>query len=790
MKFSEQWLREWVSPLLTTNDLAEQLTMAGLEVEGIESCHRDFTHLIVARLEEINHHPNADNLNVCRLDVGAGNRLTVVCGAENVCVGHCYALAMAGAVLPDGRKIVSTEIYGVRSEGMLCSAAELELSDRADMLLELDSGAEPGTELQEFLLLDDHVIDFSLTPNRGDCLSIAGIAREVAALNGVEVRRPDIEPIDAITGQERKVRLDAADACPRYVGRVIEDIDINQVPPTWLTEKLRRSGIRSINNVVDIMNYVMLELGQPMHAFDNDLLQGEITVRYAGPGEKLALLDGQTCSLTVQTLVIADESRAVAMAGIMGGLDTSVTQDTHHIFLESAFFSPEAILGRARLYGLHTDSSQRFERGVDYTLQRLAVERATQLILEYCGGNPGPVTEAIEAGNLPTRSPVNLRPEKVYGLLGIEIENGRIIEILQRLKMQLTKKSGYFEVCAPPFRFDIEIEADLIEEIARVYGYDRLPSARLDTHSGIHPSPEDTNHYLMRHILVNRNYHEAITYSFVDEKLQARMHGTGDAIRLLNPISSDAGVMRQSLWPGLLMALQYNIKRQQQRLRLFEYGRIFNFEAELRQEPVLSGIIYGKLYEKQWDIDDILCDFFDIKGDVEALLGQGRPEEEVEYREITHAALHPGQSAGIFYDNQSIGLIGAVHPAILSELDITLPVFVFELYLSRFPSKKKVKFTKISKFPSVRRDIAILVDREIAVHEIMKHIKTSCPDLLDNLELFDVYMGEGIDLEKKSLALCLTFMRTSSTLTDGEVDNTVEEILNTLHSRFGATLRE
>ncbi|MCZ6525604.1 MAG: phenylalanine--tRNA ligase subunit beta [Gammaproteobacteria bacterium] len=791
MKFSEQWLREWVNPDISTDELSEQLTMAGLEVEAVQDCARDFHQVVVARVEQVKQHPQAEGLNICQLDIGDMNKLNVVCGADNVVPGNHYALAKVGANLADGRQIRSTEINGVTSAGMLCSPAELGLGEDTGLLLELASDTSPGADLQEVLCLDDHVIELSVTPNRGDCLSIAGIAREVAVLNGARLSPPDMQIDTATIENKRAITLQAAEACPCYVGRVVQGIDINRLSPTWLTEKLRRCGIRSINIVVDVTNYVMLELGQPMHAFDNDLLNGEISVRYARQGEKLQLLDGQSCNLTTQTLVIADESRAIAMAGIMGGLDTAVSKQTVNIFLESAFFSPRAILGRARDYGLHTDSSRRFERGVDYTLQRTALERASQLLLELCGGEAGPVVDICQSEHLPKRQAIVLKAENISRLLGIELDGKLVTEMLQRLGLTVTEnETGSWQLIAPSFRFDIDIEADVIEEIARLYGYDKLPSTAMQSGLRMHPISGETQLHHLCQLLVSRGYYEAITYSFVAQQLQAKLFDAQKAVHLLNPISSDMGVMRQSLWPGLLMALQYNIKRQQLRVRLFEHGRVFNLDTTLRQESVISGIIYGKVYPEQWDINDISCDLYDIKSDVEALLGCSGQLSTVSYRNISHSALHPGQSIEILQENQVVGLMGSIHPAILTDLDIAQPTFVFELYLSRISGKSTVKFTKLTKFPSIRRDIAILVDDDVAVSDILKCIESCSSKWLDNLELFDVYQGEGIDIEKKSLALGLTFQRSSSTLVDEEVEGMMRNIIYTLHSEFGATLRE
>ena len=703
--------------------------------------------------------------------------------------GVNYALAPVGAALADGTVIKSARIKGVESAGMLCSGWELGLNDDAGSLMELDPGIAPGSPLNDVLGLDDKVIELSLTPNRGDCLSIAGIARETGVLYRHDISEPDFQAVPDVTGNSRAIFLDAPEACPRYAGRIIEGIDIHAHTPAWMSEKLRRCGVRSINVVVDITNYVMLELGQPMHAFDHDLLSGDIHVRYAGPGEPLALLDETSRTLNPRSLVIADDTKVVALAGIMGGLETAVTDNTRNVFLESAFFTPAVILGRAREYGLHTDSSHRFERGVDYELQVPAIERASALILELCGGKPGPVIVASRQEHLPGRPPVRLRHERLTQMLGLAVDREDVSEILRRLELDVYEADGGWEVSAPSFRFDIATEADLIEEIIRIHGYDKVPIAPLKS-ARIHTMDNAATPTDLRQGLQQRGYQEVITYSFVEREQQRRILGRDDAIPLLNPISSELGVMRQTLLVSLLSTLQYNLKRQQQRVRIFESGRIFQNDDGISQEPVIAGLSYGNLYPEQWDIKEITCDFFDIKGDIEALFRVLGPEIRPEYRVIQHPTLHPGRSAEITLDNQSIGILGAVHPGILKDLDIVQTVYVFELNLTAFSKKITPRYRKLSKFPSIRRDLSIVLDRRISAAEVLKCVRSSASVLLENLELFDLYMGEGIDIEKKSLALGLTFQGTSSTLIDKEVDDLVRSILHALQSQFGATLRE
>jgi phenylalanyl-tRNA synthetase beta chain len=792
MKFSEQWLREWVDPPVNTDCLTDRLTMAGLEVERIERCHPGFTGIAIARVIEIEQHPRANHLFVCRLDAGMDNTPTVVCGAENVQVNGLYPYARVGATLPDGTTIKEARIKGCNSAGMLCSGAELGLSDTTEALLVLDETARPGRMLDEYLALNDSVIEISLTPNRGDCLSIRGLAREIAAIHDMEFKPSPIKPIKPGSNLSRPVVILAPEACPRYAGRVIANISMQQTVPVWLTEKLRRSGIRTINPVVDITNFVMLELGQPLHAFDHDLLQGSVTVRYAEPGDNLVTLDGVRRELTPETLVIADAGRPVAIAGIMGGLDTGVTAQTRHIFLESAFFTPAAILGRPRHYGLRTDSSHRFERGVDYELQVLAIERATGLILELCGGQAGPVIDIKDRTCFPRRRIVKLKKRQIDRLLGFDMGKARVRDILRRLGMSATGKSEAWKVSIPSYRFDISLDADLIEEIARIHGYEHVPTAPIAAHLQISTKDQQVDLYDLRKVLVHRGYQEVITYSFIDPYLQRLIiTEQATALSLRNPIATTMGVMRQSLWPGLLTTLEYNLKRQQQRVRIFEVGRAFSRAGgTVLQTVKIAGLAYGKIYPIQWDKSNRLTNFFDMKGDIEALLTLGGHALNTRYRPLRHDALHPGQSAEIILDNQIIGLCGALNPQLQLQLELPLPVMLFEIDYASLSTRQEYKYEKISKYPVIRRDISILVNKDIPVERIMNVIHTASPRLLINLELFDVYHGEGIDLLKKSLALSLTFQASSSTLTDEEVEGEVKNILTALVSKFDARLRE
>ena len=793
MKISEKWLRELVNPEITTDQLADQLTMAGLEVEHFTRVTTDFSGVVVAEIIKVMPHPVSDNLKLCRVESGAKIPIDVVSGASNVREGMRVALANVGAKLPNGKIIKKADVRGTTSFGMLCSAVEIGLADEADGVLEMPDNLAPGRDLSELISAGDAILEISLTPNRGDCLSVHGIAREVAVLNRCQLKAPEITPVKAKFSTGRKLKLDAPQACPHYVGRKIQGIDVTRVVPLWLVERLHRSGLRTIHPVVDITNYVMLELGQPMHAFDDDNLHGCIHVRYAEPDECLLLLDNQQLRLTGMDLVIADDRQAQALAGVMGGCESAVYDKTSTIFLESAYFDPRTISDQSRRYNLHTDSSHRFERGVDYTLQRMAIERATQLVLEICGGEAGPVIEKSVAKYFPARKKIDFNYPDIRRLLGIELTNDETAGILKSLGMQVQQKKDRWSVTPPAHRFDIEIGADVIEEIARIHGYDHIPEhpprAEMIFH-GKH-SLHDLNRKICT-ILVNRGFQEAITYSFVDQSLQELVNPGVIDVRLSNPISADMSSMRTSLWPGLIRALQFNIYRQQQHVRLFETGLIFKLEGgKILQTPAIAGLSYGNLLYKQWDNEDVNSDYYDIKRDVEEILARNRIAiEGVRFRKTQHPALHPGQSAEIILENQLIGFIGALHPAIQQSLEVVNDINVFELYIDRISTQKAAKFQKISKFPAVKRDLAIVVDENIAFDQILNCIRQTAPDSLINLQLFDVYRGEGIDLGKKSLAFDLTFQGSSSTLTDEEVDITMGKILSRLKSEVGGVLRE
>ncbi len=792
MKISEKWLREWAAPKLDTRALADRLTMAGLEVGAIEPVAPRLEHVVVGEIVSIAPHPSADKLRLCRVNVGKNKILDIVCGAANAAAGMKAPVALEGAVMPNGMKIKKTEIRGATSSGMLCSASELGIAESSEGLLSLDRDARPGMSITEYLELDDATLEIDLTPNRGDCLSVAGVAREVAALTGAGTKPPAVKRVGAKVRRKVSIKLDAGQDCPRYVGRVIGDINPAAVTPLWMKEKLRRSGLRSIHPVVDVTNYVMLELGQPMHAFDLDKLQGAIHARHAVENESLDLLDGKRIKPEPGSLLIADDRQPLALAGIMGGLSSAVSDATRHLFLESAWFRPETISIRARSHGLQTDSSQRFERGVDPELPVRAMERATALLLTIVGGKPGPVVERTARRHLPRVVPVTLRADRIQRLLGMAIPSRTVENILARLGMKLKKSGKNWIVIPPSWRFDIVREVDLIEEIARVHGYDMFPSRQPRMAMVARPAPEsDVDSPRLRAALVDRDYQEVITYSFVDPKMQSMLDPGATPLPLANPISADMAVMRTSLWPGLLQAILYNQNRQQTRLRLFEIGRRFlTLNNELTQEYVLGGAVSGDAAPEQWGMPRRTVDFHDVKSDVEALLALAGMDEAAQFRPIRHAALHPGQAAEILYQGQQLGLVGLLHPAVQAGFGLSQPVILFELRLSLLRQEKLPVFREFSRFPSIRRDIAIIVNETTPAQVVLEWAQKAAGELLVNLELFDEYRGKGVDSGRKSLALGLTLQHSSRTLNETDVEQVMTEVMSTLESKLGAVPRQ
>ena len=789
MKFSEQWLREWVNPAISSDELVAQITLAGLEVDDVESAAGDFSGVIVGEIVSANQHPNADKLRVCQVSDGA-SEIQVVCGAPNARIGIKVAFATVGAVLPGNFKIKKAKLRQEESFGMLCSAAELEISEENDGIMELAIDAPVGADIRDYLNLNDKIIDVDLTPNRGDCLSIAGLAREVGVLNSADLIAPEHTELAPQVEDVFPVRINAPEHCPRFLGRVLNNIDITAASPLWLQEKLRRCDVRSIDPVVDVTNYILLEMGQPMHAYDLDKVNGSIIVRMASQGESLTLLDGQKVELTNETLVIADNEGVLGMAGIMGGADTGVGEGTHNVFLEAAFFNPISIAGKARSYGLHTDASHRFERGVDYDLQRKAMDRATLLLQSIVGGEAGPIVEQASTDHLPKPTQVTLRKARLASLLAYQIADEKVLDILTRLGLALTSSDEHSWTFTPPsWRFDIAIEADLVEEVARIYGYNNLPSTNPVASMEIPAKPEvERPLSTLRRHMVSCGYQEAITYSFVEPGLLAKFDDQHKPVELLNPISADMAVMRTSLWPGLVKALQHNQNRQQGRVRLFETGQRFIPSPQgLQQQDVFAGLIYGSRQPESWHGKAESVDYFDAKGDLESLLQISG--QSFSFEAAQHVALHPGQSAAIKFADQTIGLIGAMHPGLLKDLGLQGPVFMFEVDLASISEGLLPAYETLSKFPEMRRDLAIVLDQKISVAKITQYIESSAGEWLTGVRLFDVYQGQGIENGQKSLALGLTWQHPERTLTDDEVNQWVEQVVEHLSQHADASLR-
>jgi len=789
MRVNLDWLRDWVE-LGDVERVAADLTTSGLEVDSLERLTPIDRNIVVAEVLGVERHPNADKLSVCVVDDGSGQH-RVVCGAPNVAVGIKAPFARIGAKLPNGKAIGAAELRGVQSNGMLCSAKELELADDVAGLLILDADAPKGASVAEYLRLDDAILEINVTPNRGDCFSVIGIARELAARRSARLSPPKAPPVAATIDATFPISLGAGGGCPRFAGRVLRGLSRSARTPLWIRERLRRVGLRPLQPIVDVTNYVMLELGQPMHAYDLAKLDGRVEARLARGGEKLTLLDGRAVDLTGDMLVIADARGPVGLAGVMGGQATAVSASTDSVFLESAFFAPTAIVGRPRRLGLHTDASLRFERGVDPTGQVRAVERATQLLLTICGGNAGPVTNVERAADLPERPAVALRAERLGAMLGIEVPAKQVAEIFERLEMKAERTKAGWHVTPPAFRFDIAIEEDLIEEIGRMFGYDAIPATpgeavgRLGVSSEHVVEPDD-----VADLLAARGYAEAITYSFIDAGLDALVTPGEPPVELANPIASDLAVLRQSLWPGLIDAARLNVSRQRQRVRLFELGPQFAAaERGVAQTQVAAGLALGTRADEHWDGAGPDVDYFDVKGDVEALLRLTGAPEEFRFEAGTHPALSPGRTARILRRDRLVGWLGALHPELAKRIDKKRTAIVFALQLDALTPAAVPAFERYSKFPSIRRDLAIVVAEDVSADALTKAARAVAGEILREVRVFDVYRGKGVDSRRKSIGLGLILQDASRTLTDDDADQTKRSVMQKLEREFGATIR-
>ena len=791
MKISENWLRTWVNPAIDSEKLSDQLTMLGLEVDDLSPAAKPFTGVVVGEVLTVEQHPDADRLRVTTVNIGSGEPLQIVCGAPNVRAGMKAPVATIGAVLPGDFKIKKGKLRGVESQGMLCGASEIDLEDKIDGLLELPVDAPVGVNIREYLDLDDNVIDISITPNRGDCFSIRGIAREIGVINQLPVTAPEIKEMAASISDEKKVVV-STEGCPRYLGRVIKNVNTKAATPEWMERALARSGIRQHSILVDITNYVLMELGQPLHAFDGAKVQGSVQVRQATAGEKLVLLNEQEVELQDDVMVIADDEKALAIAGIMGGLSSSVTDETTEIFLESAFFAPLHIAGRARRFGLHTDASQRYERGVDFELPLIAMHRASQLISELAGGEFGPITVAENAAVLPTRDAIELKQAQVDQLLGYSVDSDFITDALTRLGCEVTVKAqGQWSVVPPSHRYDMAIYQDLIEEVARIHGYDNIQISLPVIDTKLAKYQDQFEVAQLRQTLVTLGYQEAISFSFADLKLEKQLNAAVNPLALANPISSDLAVMRSTLLSSLIPCVQYNINRQQSRVRFFELGLRFDYQNaasihDLKQIPTLAMIAVGAKTAESWHGKPQAMDFFDLKGEVEELLAAGRVQ--VEYVRSERSWLHPGQSAEILVNGQSIGYLGRLHPSLENELDLGT-TWVAELDQQAVLQTYVSNFTELSRFPSVRRDIALLISDKINVSEIQQLIEQTGGELLHSTWLFDVYTGQGVEAGKRSLAFALLWQHPTRTLEDAEIKSGMDNILKVLENTYQATLR-
>ncbi|HET9024781.1 MAG TPA: phenylalanine--tRNA ligase subunit beta [Burkholderiaceae bacterium] len=811
MQFSERWLRHYANPAIGSEELAHRLTMSGLEVEESVPVAPPFNGVVVAHVVSVARHPNADKLTVCEVDAGTGAKLSIVCGAPNVAAGVRVPCALEGAVLPGDFRIERTTMRGVESQGMLCSARELGLSEDQSGLMILDADAPIGQDIRAALDLDDRKLTIKLTPNRADCLSVTGVAREVAAITGAALKLPSFDPIAPLIDDHLPVRVDAPDLCGRFSGRVIRGVDAHAPTPDWMKQRLERSGQRPISALVDISNYVMLELGRPSHVFDLDKVRGGLTVRWGRPGEQVHLLNGQTVAVDAGVGVICDDAGVEAMAGIMGGEATAVSLDTRNVYVEAAFWWPDSIRGRSRRYNFSTDAAHRFERGVDFATTVDHIEYITRLILTVCGGKPGPVDDTVLA--LPERKPVTMRIERCRRVLGIPIEAKDMADAFRRLGLAFEEHADRFVVTPPTHRFDLEIEEDLIEEVARLFGFERIPAeppraaARMRTRREEQRSMHD-----VRRALARDGYQELVNYSFVDTAWEQDFAGNPDPIRVLNPIASQMSVMRSTLLGGLVGALVHNLNRKQNRARLFEVGRVFLRDPEVRDGPlavqgiaqptVVAGLAYGPAEDEQWGVAARDVDFFDVKGDIERWFAP----VAVRFVRAEHPALHPGRSAFVEANGTTAGFVGEVHPKLQQKYELPKAAIVFEVDLAPLLARPLPRFSPVSKFQPVTRDISITVDDEVPVGAIEAAVLAlsradSRLSALREFRLFDVYRprndsskvaeasANALLNKEKSLAFRVVLQDTERALNDDDADAAVGAIVEGLEKQCGARLR-
>jgi len=796
VKFPESWLRSFVDTKIPTRELARVLTMGGLDVESVEPVAPAFSGVVVGRVVDVVRHPNADRLTLCRVDVGRDAPLSIVCGAPNVLPGMKVPVAMLGARLP-GTEIKQTKVRGVESTGMLCSARELGLSQDHSGLLALPAEAQPGADVRRVLDLDDQLITLKLTPNRGDCLSLRGIAREVSVLTGASLTVPAVAPAKAALEEKRKILLQDSAACPRYCGRILRGVDAKARTPDWIVRRLERCGLRSVSAIVDITNFVMLELGQPLHAFDNRAIEGEVVVRLARKGEHLRLLNGQEVELAPDVLLIADGKKPLALGGIMGGEASAVSDSTVEVFLEAAWFNPSAVAGRARRFALSSDAAFRFERGVDFSATAEAIERATQLIFDVCGGAAGPISEA--RATLPQRNPVRLRSDRASKIIGVQFSDEQIAGLLKRLQLPHARSGGEFTVTPPSYRFDLEIEEDMVEEIARLHGYDNIPSRPPQAALVMLAAPEGRRTLSeFKRILVDREYFEVVNFSFVEAQWERDFCGNAEPIALENPIASQLEVMRSSLMGSLVANLRFNLARKIDRVRIFEAARCFSrfSGGEDPRDPAralagyhqplrIGGLAYGPAAAEQWGVPVRPVDFYDVKGDVEALLAP----REARFAPLAHPGLHPGRAASVSLGGTAIGWLGELHPRWLQKYDLPQAPVLLELDVAALAAVDMPQYREMSRFPPVIRDRSMEFDEAIPVSSILEELARNRPPLVQDIRLFDFYRGKGVQRGRKSLAFRVVMQDTARTLTDAEADAAMAQLTELLAAKFGAKLR-